>query len=367
VALSADGNTALIGAPDDNSYTGAAWVYTRSGAAWAEQSKIVATADEIGPARLGSSVALSGDGSTALIGGIFDDVQTGQTYGGAAWVYTRSGTAWSEERKLATPADAIGGPAFGYSAALSSDGSTALISGSYDNSGAGAVWEFARSGSAWSEQQKIAAPGDAVGDPAFGSSLAMSGAGGTALIGGVGDGGGAGAAWVFTGASQSITFPAVGTLYAGPAPVTLHATASSGLPVSYTVVSGPCTVSGATLHHSSVGSCVVAASQAGSPGYAAAPVVTQTITVKADAVTTCTVTSTVVGPPAKQEVTVQNTASGLSAITNVAIVNGTVSVPSFTAGTTAPVVVTATKSNQSLKTSWSFAAADVAGNVKQCA
>jgi hypothetical protein len=189
------------------------------------------------------------------------------------------------------------------------------------------------------------------------------------LIGGPTDNvaAGTGAAWVFTaGAAQSITFPTVGTLYVGPAPVTLGATASSGLPVTYTVESGPCSVSGATLHATGVGSCVVAADQAGSVDYTEAAEVTQTITVKADAATTCKVTLTVESPTAMQEVTVQNTASGLSAITNIAIVNGTVSYPSFAPGTTSPVVVTATKTNQSLKTSWSFDATDAAGNVTHC-
>jgi trimeric autotransporter adhesin len=168
-------------------------------------------------------------------------------------------------------------------------------------------------------------------------------------------------------AAQSITFPTVGPLYSGPAAVTLGATASSGLPVSYDVISGPCSVSGSTLHATSVGSCVLAAGQAGSVDYTPAAQATQTIVVKTDAATTCKITSTVAGPPAMQQVTVQNTAGGLSAITNIAIVNGTVSYPSFAPGTTSPVVVTATKTNQALKTSWSFAATDGAGNVTQCA
>jgi uncharacterized delta-60 repeat protein len=166
---------------------------------------------------------------------------------------------------------------------------------------------------------------------------------------------------------QSITFPAVGPLHVGPATVTLSATASSGLPVTYRVLSGPCHVSAATLSVSGVGSCQVAADQAGAGHYAAAPEVMQTIAVNADAATTCKVTLTVTGPPtASQQVTVQNTASGLSAITNIKITNGTVAFPAITPGTTGPVVVTATKTNQSLKTVWSFDATDAAGNVTHC-
>jgi hypothetical protein len=76
------------------------------------------------------------------------------------------------------------------------------------------------------------------------------------------------------------------------------------------------------------------------------------------------------GPSGRDEmdVTVQDTGSGLAAITNVQITNGSVSTnPSpVPAGTTAPVVVTATKSVQGQPTSWSFDAVDVAGNLKHC-
>ena len=112
---------------------------------------------------------------------------------------------------------------------------------------------------------------------------------------------------------------------------------------------------------------MVGADQAGDGDYAAATEVTQAIAVKADAASTCKVTLTITGPPtASQQVTVQNTASGLSAITNVQITNGTVGYPPFAPGSTAPVVVTATKTNQALKTSWSFDATDAGGNVPHC-
>src|ERR1017187_2959439 len=85
VALSADGNTAIVGGNADNSNTGAAWVYTRSGGVWSQQgSKLVGTG-AVGSAYQGTSVALSADGNTAVVGGIRDNGTEG-----AAWVYTRS-------------------------------------------------------------------------------------------------------------------------------------------------------------------------------------------------------------------------------------------------------------------------------------
>ena len=69
VAVSADGNTAIVGGPKDNAAAGAAWVFTRSGGVWSQQgSKLVGTG-AVGAAAQGCSVALSADGNTAIVGG----------------------------------------------------------------------------------------------------------------------------------------------------------------------------------------------------------------------------------------------------------------------------------------------------------
>ncbi|HWH11610.1 MAG TPA: Ig-like domain repeat protein, partial [Solirubrobacteraceae bacterium] len=204
VALSADGSTALIGGPDDDSFAGAAWAFTRSGSTWSEQRKFRSPDVPGNSAQFGFSVALSSDGSSALIGGPNDD-----SFAGAAWVFTRSGSTWAEQQKIAAPADEIGGQSeFGWSVALSSDGSTALIGGPQDKGDAGAAWVFTRSGTAWAEQQKIASVAEEIGDEAaFGSSVALSSDGSTALIGGPFDNvdTDAGAAWVFTRSGSTWT------------------------------------------------------------------------------------------------------------------------------------------------------------------
>jgi hypothetical protein len=69
VALSADGNTALVGGPYDNGQAGAVWFYTRSGGVWSQQGSKRTVTDNISNARFGWAVALSADGNTALIGG----------------------------------------------------------------------------------------------------------------------------------------------------------------------------------------------------------------------------------------------------------------------------------------------------------
>ncbi len=79
--------------------------------------------------------------------------------------------------------------------------------------------------------------------------------------------------------SQAISWGQQGPYTFGQAPVVLDATASSGLAVGYTVISGPCTVSGSTLTLTRAGSCVVDADQSGNLGYSAAATVSQTITI----------------------------------------------------------------------------------------
>lgn len=88
-----------------------------------------------------------------------------------------------------------------------------------------------------------------------------------------------------TAVTQTITFPAIASFTWQGGSATLAATATSALPVAYSLVTGPCTVTGATVTALSAGSCVVAANQAGNANFAAAPQVTQTVTVTAAAQT----------------------------------------------------------------------------------
>src|SRR5579864_122985 len=191
VALSADGNTAIVGGIVDNKLTGATWVFTRSNDAWTQQgSKLVGTS-VIGQAGQGMSVALSADGDTALVGGPYDNSRTG-----AAWVFTRSGGAWTQQGSKLVGAGAVGRATQGVSVALSADGNTAIVGGSYDNLKAGAAWVFTRSGGVWTQRGKLVGTG-AVGSAAQGCSVALSADGNTAIVGGPSDDSYAGAAWVF--------------------------------------------------------------------------------------------------------------------------------------------------------------------------
>jgi len=138
--------------------------------------------DEVGEGRLGSSVALSSDGATMVVGAPFDNSNAG-----AVWVFTRSGTTWTQQGKKLTGAEESGAGEFGISVALSSNGNTALIGGHEDNGGTGAAWVFTRSGSTWTQQGKKLTGGGETGPGKFGRSVALSSNGNTALIGGTTD------------------------------------------------------------------------------------------------------------------------------------------------------------------------------------
>jgi RHS repeat-associated protein len=192
VAISADGNTALIGGSLDNKEVGAAWVFTRSEGKWTQQGAKLTGKEETGAGHFGWSVGLSADGNTALIGGFFDNKEVG-----AAWVFTRSEGKWTQQAKL-TGKEETGAGWFGYSVGLSSDGNTALVSGVSDSKNVGAAWVFTRSEGKWTQQGGKITGKEETGEGRFGYSAALSADGNTLLIGGESDNTFVGAAWVFT-------------------------------------------------------------------------------------------------------------------------------------------------------------------------
>jgi hypothetical protein len=169
VAIS--GDYAIVGAEfnDDNgSSSGSAYVFMRIGTTWTEQAKLTAS-DAAGGDTFGR-VAIDGD--TAIVGAYRSDDNGSES--GSAYVYTRTGSIWTEQAKL-TASDAAGGDRFGISVAIDGDN---VIVGAYfnddDGTDSGSAYVFARTGSTWSEQTKLIAS-DATASDWFGSSVAISG------------------------------------------------------------------------------------------------------------------------------------------------------------------------------------------------
>jgi hypothetical protein len=168
-----DGDTALIGACEDYYYgidAGSVFVFIRNGTTWTQQAKLHAS-DEQGYDTFGSSVSLSGD--SALIGA---DSSNGDSIG-SAYVFTRTGTIWIEEAKL-LPSGGSSENLFGNSVDI--DGDTALVAAVGDNNYTGSAYVFTRTGTTWTQQQILSVTDGAPLD-VFGVSVALSR--NTALIG----------------------------------------------------------------------------------------------------------------------------------------------------------------------------------------
>ena len=224
VALSANGTTALIGAYSADGLIGDAFVFhVSSESDWSSSSAPAATLTDATAAWFGWSVALSADGSTALIGAPATE-DGGADYTGAAFIFTApSQNAWSSSL---TPTATLsgGGPnelaTFGWSVTLSADGTTALIGGNGTGGAgrAGAVFVFnASSESAWSTSSTPASTlfnsTTSLGN--FGWAVALSEDGTTALIGDSNGG-----AFIYGNTSAAITTPdGAGTMTVSPTSV----------------------------------------------------------------------------------------------------------------------------------------------------
>ncbi|MFL6799892.1 MAG: hypothetical protein ACJ8F3_21065 [Xanthobacteraceae bacterium] len=104
-----------------------------------QQGAKLVGAGAVGQAQQGSSVAVSADGDTAIVGGPLDsDPNTGaQT--GAAWVFTRTNGTWSQQGTKLVGTGALGNAQQGYSVAIAADGNTAIVGGPADDAMTGAA------------------------------------------------------------------------------------------------------------------------------------------------------------------------------------------------------------------------------------
>ncbi len=191
VSISSDGNTAIVGGPRDNNYAGAAWVYTRSGNTWSQQGIKLEGTGAVGMAQQGSSVSISADGNTAIVGGFADN------YIGAAWIFIRSGSTWSQQGNKLADTGVVSASNQGSSVSISADGNTAILGGNYDNNNVGAAWIYTRNGCTWSQKGYKLVGTEAEGQSNQGSSVSISADGNTAIVGGYGDNISVGAAWIF--------------------------------------------------------------------------------------------------------------------------------------------------------------------------
>jgi hypothetical protein len=188
-AISRDGKTVLIAANAEScsagNACGAIYVYVKVSSGWRRQAKLVAS-DAVAGLVLGgegyddNAIALSGDGNTAFVGSYPRFPGSGAVY-----IFVRKGGLWTEQQKLMV-SSSIG---FGRSVSVSNDGTTAVIGDtlSYFNFGPATIAHvFEKKGNQWQKTAELS--GTRIGSygnriSPFGRSVAISGDGGTVLIG----------------------------------------------------------------------------------------------------------------------------------------------------------------------------------------
>lgn len=200
VAMSSDGLRVAVGSSNDADSTGgftasngSVYVFSRALTVWTQEGKLLATDKATGDT-LGASVAISSDGSRIVAGARSEDDATGSatTDNGAAYVFVRSGTAWSQEQKLLAP-DKASSDELGSTVAISADGTRVIVGARLDDESlatsttdSGAAYVFVRTASTWSETQKLFAL-DRENSGLFGRSVALSGDGVRAVVGAPGE------------------------------------------------------------------------------------------------------------------------------------------------------------------------------------
>lgn len=220
IAVSGDGNTLAVGAPQETSTAtgingdesintannnGAVYVFTRSDEVWTQQAYVKAS--NTGPGdQFGISVALSGDGNLLAVGAHLEDSaangvggdqsSNGSPDSGAVYIFGRASGIWAQQSYIKA-SNTNANDWFGSSVSLSSDGNTLAVGAEREASSAtgvngdeidngagnsGAAYVFVRSSGTWSQQAYVKASNTGANDR-FGYSLALSADGNTLAVG----------------------------------------------------------------------------------------------------------------------------------------------------------------------------------------
>lgn len=170
--VGASGDTILVGATGDDdlgTFTGSAYVFTGGPGGWSQEAKLLASDAGIAQ-RFGWSGDVDGD--TAVVGAIFGNGLA--PVSGSAYVFVRSGGAWSQQEKLEA---SDGASSDWYSRSVAISGETIAVGAAQDDDNgadSGSVYVYERSGTVWSETAKLT-PGDGAANDTFGEALSLSG------------------------------------------------------------------------------------------------------------------------------------------------------------------------------------------------
>lgn len=178
VAISQDGNTAIVGAPQDDTLgknTGTVYVFTRIGVSWTRQAKLMAY-DPASNMHFGAGVALSNNGNIAVIG-----ARGAEEVAGTVYEFKRTGDLWVQQAKIVA-SDSVAYDYFGGSLSISQDASTLVVGARYAVGRKGQAYVYNRVGPIWTEIAKLSSIDSQV-DDLYGSSVAISADGTFILVG----------------------------------------------------------------------------------------------------------------------------------------------------------------------------------------
>lgn len=153
LSVAMDGDYAIVAAANDDGVKGAAYIFKRTGTTWTEEAKLTAS----------DGAPWDGFGFCATIGGDYAFVGAGQNDNdngvdaGAVYIFKRSGTTWTEEQKLLA-SDGASYDYFGFHVSI--DGDRAIIGADRDDDngeGCGAAYIFKNDGTSWTEEAKLTA------------------------------------------------------------------------------------------------------------------------------------------------------------------------------------------------------------------
>lgn len=175
ISVAIYGDTVVVGAWEDtvgaHIKQGSAYIFIRNGTTWTQQAKITAT-DGAANSLFGVSVDINGE--TVIVGAHYADIN-GHTDQGAAYIFVRNGTTWTQQAQLIAN-DGIAGATFGNSVALEEN--TAVIGAHTDSpnsvANSGSAYIFVRSGTTWTQQAKLVASDGGAGDT-FGRAVNING------------------------------------------------------------------------------------------------------------------------------------------------------------------------------------------------
>lgn len=190
VVVSGDGNRVIFGARfqvQSNNGFGTAYVYFRdSNGLWSLEQKLQPT--DLANDNFGCSLGIDETGTRAVVGAYE------KSGGGAAYVFIRNGSTWTQEAKL-LGAGTVNGDNFGAVASMSADGVRVAL-GARLMGGMGAAFIFVRNGTTWTQEQKLVSADLATGDQ-FGSAVSIDGTGQRCVVAAYQKNNRAGAIYVF--------------------------------------------------------------------------------------------------------------------------------------------------------------------------